>query len=130
MRARGNHRIGQNKHMKSAEGSIALENIFQDSQQLIAAIAQDATSGEILMLAWMNREALELTIKTHQGTYWSRSRNEMWVKGATSGNTQHVRSISLDCDGDAIVLKVDQIGVACHTGSPTCFYRDIELVKK
>jgi len=92
---------------------------------LVAAIAQDADSLEVLMLAWMNREALEKTISTKRGTYWSRSRNSLWVKGESSGSAQHVQSIAYDCDGDAILLKVHQEGAACHTGERSCFYREI-----
>jgi len=78
------------------------------------------------MLAYMNTEALSISIKTGQATYWSRSRNELWVKGATSGNTQLIHAIWLDCDGDAILLKVEQSGVACHTGNKSCFHQKIK----
>ncbi|WP_172804048.1 phosphoribosyl-AMP cyclohydrolase [Auraticoccus monumenti] len=88
---------------------------------LVPAVVQDADSGRVLMLAWMDDEALRRTLTSRQGTYWSRSREEYWVKGATSGHTQHVRSVELDCDGDALLLTVDQIGPACHTGRPSCF---------
>ncbi|MGA4507354.1 phosphoribosyl-AMP cyclohydrolase [Propionibacteriaceae bacterium G1746] len=88
---------------------------------LVAAIAQDATTGAVLMQAWMNDEALHLTLTTGRATYWSRSRNEIWVKGATSGHTQKVVEVRLDCDGDAILVKVEQTGAACHTGDATCF---------
>lgn len=98
-----------------------LDSIKFDSQGLIPAIAQDAQSGQVLMLAWMNREALELTISTRNATYWSRSRNELWIKGATSGASQEVVSISHDCDSDAILLKVNQVNGACHTGDKSCF---------
>lgn len=98
-----------------------LDSLKFDSFGLIPAIAQDAHSGEVLMLAWMNREALELTISTRKATYWSRSRNELWVKGETSGANQEVVSISHDCDSDAILLKVNQTNGACHTGDKTCF---------
>lgn len=93
---------------------------------LIPAIAQDNKSGKVLMLAWMNEESLALTISSGKATYWSRSRNELWVKGATSGNTQEVLEISLDCDGDAILLTVNQHGPACHTGQSSCFHNSIE----
>lgn len=97
-----------------------------DTNGLIAAIAQDATSGDILMLAWMNAEALQKTITTKQAWYWSRSRQSLWHKGATSGQIQHVQQILIDCDQDAIILKVTQDGSgACHTGRPSCFYREI-----
>lgn len=94
---------------------------------LIPAIAQSATTGEVLMLAWMNRESLELSINTKTATYFSRSRNELWVKGATSGNTQKIKEIRLDCDGDTILLKVEEAGPACHTGARTCFDEDLIL---
>ena len=94
---------------------------------LIAAIAQDAKSGEVLMLAWMNEESLTKTIETGFATYWSRSRNQLWKKGETSGNLQEVDSISYDCDADAILLKVKQTGPACHTGEESCFHNPIYL---
>jgi phosphoribosyl-AMP cyclohydrolase len=90
---------------------------------LIAAIAQDAGTGEVLMLAWMNAEALAATVETGRATYWSRSRGALWVKGETSGHFQQVLEIRVDCDQDAILLKVNQAGGACHTGRPSCFYR-------
>ena len=95
--------------------------------ELIPAIAQDAQTGEVLMLAYMNRQSLALTLKSGQVTYWSRSRNELWEKGATSGNTQRVIAISLDCDGDAILIKVEQSGAACHTGEQSCFHNQVPL---
>ncbi len=88
---------------------------------LVAAVAQDYASGEVLMLAWMNREAIEQTLDTGDATYYSRSRKRLWVKGETSGNYQRMRSMSLDCDGDAVLLKVDPAGPACHTGARSCF---------
>ncbi|MCC7281331.1 MAG: phosphoribosyl-AMP cyclohydrolase, partial [Acetobacteraceae bacterium] len=90
---------------------------------LVPAIAQAHGSGEVLMLAWMNAEALEATIRTGRATYFSRSRKGLWRKGETSGQVQHVRDIRLDCDGDAVLLLVDQVGVACHTGRRSCFFR-------
>ena len=95
--------------------------LAQDPTALIPAVVQDATSGEVLMLAYMNAEAFTATVEKREGTYWSRSRNELWVKGATSGNTQRVREVLLDCDEDTVLIKVDQIGGACHTGARTCF---------
>lgn len=92
---------------------------------LIAAIAQDVETREVLMLAWMNEAALRATLETGRGTYWSRSRQELWVKGETSGHTQTVESVEIDCDQDAILLKVRQSGGACHTGRKSCFYRTI-----
>lgn len=93
---------------------------------LVPAIVQDAASGEVLMLAWMNREALAQTLTTGKATFWSRSRNELWVKGATSGNTQSVRAVRLDCDGDAVLLRVDPAGPACHTGARSCFFEVLQ----
>jgi len=92
---------------------------------LVAAIAQDHESGEILMLAWMNRETLVETLTTGQVTYWSRSRQARWRKGETSGHTQRLVEASVDCDGDTLLFKVDQTGPACHTGNPTCFFRKL-----
>jgi phosphoribosyl-AMP cyclohydrolase len=94
---------------------------------LVAAIAQDASSGRVLMMAWMNREALERTVATRQAVYFSRSRARLWLKGEESGNIQTVREIRLDCDGDAVLLLVEQAGgVACHTGRESCFYSRLE----
>lgn len=92
---------------------------------LIAAIAQDAATGQVLMMAWMNEEALAATLETGTVTYWSRSRAQLWVKGETSGNTQKLVSAYIDCDQDAVLLKIEQTGGACHTGRETCFYRQI-----
>lgn len=95
--------------------------LAKDSSALIPAVVQDVTTGEVLMLAYMNRQAFEQTVATKAGTYWSRSRNELWVKGATSGNTQRVHEILIDCDEDTVLLKVEQVGGACHTGAHSCF---------
>jgi phosphoribosyl-AMP cyclohydrolase len=92
---------------------------------LVAAIAQQWDTGEVLMLAWMDDEALRRTLTTGRATYWSRSRGEYWRKGDTSGDIQWVREVRLDCDGDTLLLKVDQIGNACHTGTRTCFDADL-----
>jgi phosphoribosyl-AMP cyclohydrolase len=105
----------------------AVQALLKDPAALIPAIVQDVSSNEVLMLAYMNSQSLALTLSTGKGTYWSRSRNELWVKGATSGHFQEVHSVSLDCDGDALLLKVTQIGVACHTGDRTCFHTPLEL---
>ena len=99
--------------------------LLKDPNTLIPVIAQEASTGEVLMLAYMNQEALTQTLKTKAATYWSRSRNELWVKGATSGHTQKVISVSLDCDSDAILIKVEQVGAACHTGDRTCFHNEL-----
>ena len=103
--------------------------LLKDPAALIPAIVQDVTNNEVLMLAYMNSESLALTLSTGKATYWSRSRNELWVKGATSGHYQDVDSVSLDCDGDALLLKVTQTGAACHTGDRTCFHTPLELGK-
>jgi phosphoribosyl-AMP cyclohydrolase len=100
---------------------------LKEGVDLIPAIAQDSVTGEVLMLAYMNAESLAQTIATGKATYWSRSRNELWVKGATSGHTQEVISLALDCDGDALLLKVNQVGAACHTGDKTCFHNPLNL---
>jgi phosphoribosyl-AMP cyclohydrolase len=99
----------------------------RDPSGLIAAIAQQYDTGEVLMLGWMDDEALHRTLATGRCTYWSRSRREYWVKGDTSGHQQWVKSVALDCDGDALLVKVDQIGAACHTGDRTCFDADVLL---
>jgi phosphoribosyl-AMP cyclohydrolase len=104
-----------------------VEALLKDPASLIPAIVQDVSSNEVLMLAYMNTQSLALTLSTGKATYWSRSRNELWVKGATSGHFQEVHSVSLDCDGDALLLKVTQTGVACHTGDRTCFHTPLEL---
>jgi phosphoribosyl-AMP cyclohydrolase len=92
-----------------------------DASGLVAGIVQDARTGRVLMLAWLNAEALKQTIETGIATFWSRSRQELWVKGATSGNTQHVQKIERDCDGDALLLLVHADGPACHNGTESCF---------
>lgn len=94
---------------------------------LVPVVCQEFGSGDVLMLAWMNEEALLRTLETREATYFSRSRNELWIKGATSGHTQAVHSVALDCDGDTVLLKVTQVGGACHTGDHTCFDADVLL---
>ena len=98
-----------------------------DDRGLVTAVAQDAKDGRVLMVAWMNREALTRTLQTRDVTYWSRSRGELWRKGETSGHTQRLVEAWIDCDGDTLLLKVDQTGPACHTGSPTCFFSQAKL---
>ena len=100
-----------------------LAAVHFDAQGLIAAVAQQHDTGEVLMLAWMNREAVEETLRTGRACYWSRSRRALWRKGETSGQVQRLVEMRLDCDGDAVLLLVDQLGVACHTGRRSCFYR-------
>ena len=97
-----------------------------DERGLVPAIVQDASSGEVLMLAYMNAEALERTLASGQAHFWSRSRQELWHKGATSGNVQQVVEIRIDCDEDTLLLRVHPAGPACHTGNRTCFYRALE----
>lgn len=99
----------------------------RDSNGLVAAIVQQVGSGEVLMLGWMDDEALRRTLTEGRVTFWSRSRAEYWRKGDTSGHEQHVRSVALDCDGDALLVTVDQVGAACHTGARTCFDEDVLL---
>ena len=104
-----------------------IEEVAWNADGLAPAIAQDASSGEVLTLAWMNRESLQRTLDTGEAVYWSRSRKALWKKGETSGHIQRVREIRIDCDADAIVLKVESVGgVACHTGRRRCFYRRLE----
>jgi phosphoribosyl-AMP cyclohydrolase len=99
----------------------------RNADGLVCAVAQQRGTGEVLMVAWMDDEALHRTLTTGRATYWSRSRQEYWVKGETSGHAQQVYGVSLDCDGDAVLLTVDQTGPACHTGTRTCFDTDILL---
>ena len=101
-----------------------LEDIKWDNDGLVPAIAQDAKTGQILMLAWMNRKALELTVNENRAIYWSRSRQKLWRKGEESGHVQELVELRLDCDSDVIMMKVNQVGnIACHTGRTSCFYR-------
>ena len=102
-----------------------LATVRFDERGLVPAIAQSAATGQVLMMAWMNRESLELTLTTKDVTYWSRSRQKLWRKGETSGHTQRLVEALVDCDGDVILLKVDQLGPACHTGAPSCFFRQL-----
>jgi len=110
----------------AAMNSDFIDAIAWNSDGLVPAIAQDGTSGRILMVAWMNREALELTVAKKEAVYWSRSRGKLWHKGEESGHTQKVTDIRLDCDGDVILLTIEQLGgIACHTGRESCFYRSL-----
>lgn len=104
-----------------------LDAVFWNEDGLVPAIAQDVKSGKVLMLAWMNREALRQTADTGEAVYWSRSRKRLWRKGETSGNVQKIKALRLDCDNDAILLEVEQIGgVACHTGRYRCFFQILQ----
>ena len=103
---------------------------FDKAGGLVSAIAQDAATGEVLMIAWMNREAFEETVRTGRAVYFSRSRNKLWRKGEESGNVQEVKEIYIDCDADAVLLKVEQIGgAACHEGYKSCFFRRLDQGK-
>lgn len=102
-----------------------IEGLRFDAAGLIPAVAQDRLTGQVRMVAWMNREALERTLATGRATFWSRSRGALWEKGATSGNTLVVRSVWADCDGDTLLLLVDPVGASCHTGRPSCFFRAV-----
>ena len=102
------------------------ENLKFDANGLIPAIVQEKSTGRVLMMAWMNRASLEKTVATGKTHFWSRSRQKFWMKGETSGHTQAVREISFDCDGDTLLIQVDQIGAACHEGYKSCFYRAVD----
>jgi phosphoribosyl-AMP cyclohydrolase len=101
-----------------------------DDRDLIPAVVQDAKTGDVLMVAWMNAESLRLTQETGYATFWSRSRQELWKKGATSGNPQRVQEIWVDCDADTLLLKVEPAGPACHTGHRSCFYRELSEISE
>ncbi|MDO9621065.1 MAG: phosphoribosyl-AMP cyclohydrolase [Moraxellaceae bacterium] len=104
-----------------------LDEVRWNDQGLVTAVAQDWQSGRVLMVAWMNREALTLTVQEQRGIYWSRSRNRLWRKGEESGHVQLLKELRLDCDGDVVILMIDQVGgMACHTGRESCFYRRFE----
>ena len=104
-----------------------LDEVPWNEHGLIAAVAQDSSTGKVLTVAWMNREALLQTVEKSEAVYWSRSRNKLWRKGEESGHVQKLRELRLDCDADAVLLKVEQVGgIACHTGRESCFYRRLE----
>lgn len=112
--------------MQRQDSKQWLDQVKWNDAGLVAAIAQDVHSGRVLMMAWMNREALELTVSEQRAVYWSRSRQALWRKGESSGHTQTLHDIALDCDGDAILMQVEQLGgIACHTGRQSCFYRSL-----
>ena len=113
--------------MSSSLDPAIAARLKRDPAGLVPAVVQEHGTGEVLMLAWMDDEALHRTLTTGRATYWSRSRQEYWVKGETSGHHQHVRSVALDCDGDAVLLTVDQTGPACHTGTHSCFTDELEI---
>ncbi|WP_289154215.1 phosphoribosyl-AMP cyclohydrolase [Porticoccus sp. W117] len=104
-----------------------LQSVKWNTDGLVPAIAQDAASGRVLMMAWMNAESLLLTVQKKQAVYWSRSRQQLWRKGESSGHVQQVKEVRLDCDGDTVLLQVEQLGgIACHTGRESCFFRPLE----
>lgn len=116
-------RVGQNGPVTDAttlDPAVAAL-LRRNADGLVPAVVQDATSGRVLMMAWMNDEALHLTLTTGRGTYWSRSRRRLWVKGEESGHVQWVRRVELDCDGDTLLVQVDQLGAACHLNTTSCF---------
>ena len=104
---------------------VIAARLKRDDNGLFPAVAQQWDTGEVLMVGWMNDEALHRTLTTGRATYWSRSRQEFWVKGETSGHQQWVKAVALDCDADTVLVRVDQVGAACHTGDRTCFDRDV-----
>lgn len=113
--------------MNTLSTKTFLNTVTFNADGLVTAIAQDYATNEVLMVAYMNADTLQQTLETRQMTYWSRSRQEVWVKGATSGHMQHVCEARIDCDGDALLFKVEQEGAACHTGHRSCFYRALDL---
>jgi len=104
---------------------VVLDELRFDDRGLIPAVVQDAANGDVLMMAWMNRESVERTLEEGRTVFWSRSRQELWRKGETSGHVQHVQEIRADCDGDVLLLRVHQLGAACHLGERSCFHRRI-----
>nr|WP_028708572.1 phosphoribosyl-AMP cyclohydrolase [Propionicicella superfundia] len=118
--------IGHNVWVTTLDPAVS-SRLKLTSDGLVPVVVQDATSGAVLMMAWANEDALAHTLASRQGTYWSRSRQELWIKGLTSGNVQHVREVRLDCDGDTVLYRVDQTGPACHTGTASCFTATVLL---
>ncbi|MBQ0719561.1 MAG: phosphoribosyl-AMP cyclohydrolase [Gammaproteobacteria bacterium] len=110
--------------------SGVIENLAYNDKGLIPVIAQDHCSRDVLMMAWMNRKAIELTLASGNMTYWSRSRSQLWCKGETSGHHQRLKSMQIDCDGDTLLCDVQQLGAACHTGRPNCFYLKVDAVQQ
>ena len=120
------HQSGDDRTVSALDPAIATR-LKRDAQGLVPAVVQQHGSGEVLMVGWMDDEALHRTLTTGRTTFWSRSRQEYWVKGEKSGHRQHVQEVRLDCDGDTLLVRVDQEGPACHTGAATCFDRDVLL---
>jgi phosphoribosyl-AMP cyclohydrolase len=109
-----------------ASASVDVDAVAFDDRGLVPAVVQDVSTDDVLMLAWMSRESLERTLAERRTWFWSRSRQELWPKGETSGHVQHVEEVRLDCDGDALLVRVHQVGAACHTGAWSCFVRTVE----
>lgn len=105
---------------------VVIDDLTFDKRGLIPAVVQDAENGDVLMMAWMNRESVARTIDEGRTVFWSRSRQELWRKGDTSGHVQHVQELRVDCDADVLLIRVHQEGAACHTGERTCFFRTLE----
>jgi len=122
--------LEQFRDKTSLELAEVVDQLAFNEQGLIPVVTQDADSKKVLMHAWMTKEALLLTLSTKRVTYWSRSRQQLWVKGETSGHTQTLVSMSFDCDGDTILCQVNQSGAACHTGRPNCFYLNVDTEKQ
>lgn len=116
--------------MSKWESSLTFDQLKCNSDGMVPVVTQDYENNEVLMVAYMNKEAFEKTLETGMMTYWSRSRDELWTKGLTSGHVQHVKELYIDCDNDTILAKVDQTGAACHTGNRTCFYRELAKENK
>ena len=116
--------MGDNEPVTTLDPRIA-DRLRRNAEGLVPAVVQQYDTGEVLMVGWMDDEALHRTLTTGRCTYWSRSRQEYWVKGETSGSQQWIKSVALDCDGDTLLVKVDQVGGACHTGDRTCFDADV-----
>lgn len=118
--------LEQLKHGSAIALPEVIANLAFNEQGLIPVISQEANTGEVLMFAWMNQAALKQTLTTQRMTYWSRSRQQLWVKGESSGHTQQLIDMSFDCDGDVVLCRIKQDGPACHTGRPSCFYLDVD----
>ena len=119
--------IGAVPDVKSDLDPAIARRLKRTADGLVAAVVREHGTGDVLMMAWMDDEALHRTLTTGRATYWSRSRGEYWVKGATSGHHQYVRAVALDCDGDTVLVTVDQVGAACHTGTHTCFTDELPV---
>jgi len=116
--------VGASEH--DGTMTVDVDGLRFDGQGLIPAVVRDAGDGSVLMLAWMNRDALERTLEEGRTVFWSRSRQELWAKGETSGHVQRVVRVDVDCDADALLVTVEQTGAACHTGERTCFHRELQ----